>query len=135
MARRSQDVTDAELAVLDVLWQRGPSSRRQLADLLYPGGQPAHYTTVQKLLQRLEAKGHVSCLAGTPVRTFQATISRDALISRRLLDVADKLCDGSLTPLFMNLMRAKPLSERELQELRDLVKQLSRHPKGKSASR
>jgi BlaI family penicillinase repressor len=135
MARSSQDVTDAELAVLEVLWQRGASSRRQIADVLYPGGQPVHYTTVQKLLERLQAKHHVACTAQTSVRTFEATVSRDELIGRRLLDVADKLCDGSLTPLLMNLMRAKPLSERELQELRDLVKQLANQPKRQVPSR
>src|SRR5215831_2533830 len=99
MPRPPQDVTDAELAVLEVLWERGPSSRRQIADVLYPGGQPAHYTTVQKLLERLQAKGHVVCQAESPARTFAATVSRDELISRRLRDVADKLCDGSVTPL------------------------------------
>src|SRR5437867_3096103 len=73
MPRPPQDVTDAELAVLEVLWTQGPSSRRQIADVLYPGGQPAHYTTVQKLLERLESKGHVACRAETPVRTVGAT--------------------------------------------------------------
>jgi len=128
-------VTDAELAVLEVLWTQGPSSRRLIADVLYPGGQPAHYTTVQKLLERLESKGHVVCRAETPVRTFAATVSRDELISRRLLDVADKLCEGSLTPLLMNLVRAKPLSERELKELRELVERLGKGRKRKGEGR
>ena len=135
MPRPPQDVTDAELAVLEVLWTQGPSSRRQIADVLYPGGQPAHYTTVQKLLERLESKGHVACRAETPVRTFAATVSRDELISRRLLDVADKLCEGSLTPLLMNLVRAKPLSERELKELRELVERLGKGRKRKGEGR
>jgi BlaI family transcriptional regulator, penicillinase repressor len=135
MPRLPPDVPDAELAVLEVLWERGPSSRRQLADVLYPGGLPAHVTTVQKLLERLEKKGHVRCSAASPVRTFAATVSRDALISRRLLDVADKLCEGSLTPLLMNLMRSKPLSERELAELRALVEELGKKPTRKSNTR
>ncbi len=135
MPRPTQDVTEAELAVLEVLWDQGPSSRRQIADVLYPGGKTAQYTTVQKLLERLQAKGHVVDRAAKPVRTFEATISRDALISRRLLDVADKLCDGSVTPLLMNLVRAKQLSERELQELRDLVKQLTKQSKDKGGIR
>ena len=135
MSRPPQDVTDAELAVLEVLWERGPSSRRQVADVLYPGGQPAHYTTVQKLIERLQAKGHVVCQAEAPVRLFTATVSRDELISRRLLDVADKLCDGSLTPLLVNLVRAKPLSERELQELRELIKELSKQQRRQGEKR
>jgi predicted transcriptional regulator len=135
MSRPPQDVTDAELAVLEVLWERGPSSRRQVADVLYPGGQPAHYTTVQKLIERLQAKGHVVCQAEAPVRLFTATVSRDELISRRLLDVADKLCDGSLTPLLVNLVRAKPLSDRELQELRELIKELSKQQRRQGEKR
>jgi BlaI family penicillinase repressor len=135
MSRSPQDVTDAELTVLEVLWDKGSCSRRQIADVLYPGGQPAHYTTVQKLIERLQAKGHVVCQADAPVRLFAATVSRDALISKRLLDVAEKLCDGSLTPLLVNLVRAKPLSDRELEELRELIKELSRQPRRKGETR
>jgi predicted transcriptional regulator len=121
-------VTDAELAVLQVLWEQGPANRRQITNVLYPGGTPAHYTTVQKLLERLAAKSYVSAdRAETPVR-FAATISRDELISHRLRDVADTLCEGSLTPLLTNLVRAKPLSAREVQELRDLLDELKQFP-------
>src|SRR5438270_282872 len=59
MPRTPQDVTDAELAVLQALWDGGPADRRRLAEALYPGGGPASYTTVQKLLERLQAKGSV----------------------------------------------------------------------------
>ncbi len=72
MPRMPQDVTDAEMAVLQVLWDQGPANRRQITDLLYPGGGPALYTTVQKLLERLEAKGYVTKDRGEGVRTFTA---------------------------------------------------------------
>src|SRR5437588_384958 len=109
MARTPQDVSDAQLGVLGVLWERGPSTRREIADALYPGGGPAHYTTVQKLLERLEEKGLVAGGRGAGVRTFQALVGREELIRRRLRDVADKLAGGSLTPLLMNLVRAQPV--------------------------
>jgi predicted transcriptional regulator len=133
MARTSQDVTDTELAVLQVLWERGPSSRRQITDLLYPDGGPAHVTTVQKLLERLEKKGHVRRGSGDGPITFTAITGREELISRWLLDVADKLCGGSLTPLLMNLVRANPLTPRELQELQELLHEQSkqRRPRNK----
>jgi predicted transcriptional regulator len=135
MARTPQDVTDTELALLHVLWDRSPATRRQLTDALYPGGGPAHYTTVQKLLERLEAKGCVRTNRGGSMLTFTATVGREELISRRLLDVAEKLCGGSLTPLLMNLVRAKPLTARELQELQDLITELSRQAKRKGDKR
>jgi predicted transcriptional regulator len=135
MPRTPQDVTDAELAVLQVLWDKGSATRRQLTDVLYPAGGPAQYTTVQKLLERLEAKGFVRRDKGGEVLTFRATIDREGLISRTLLDVADKLCGGSLTPLLMNLVRAKPLTPAELDELRDLLEELRRPPRSRGKSR
>jgi predicted transcriptional regulator len=131
MARTPQDVTDTELAVLQMLWDRGPATRRQITDILYPGGGPSHYTTVQKLLERLEAKGFVRKDRGEAALTFTATVGREELISRRLLDVAEKLCGGSLTPLLINLVRARPLSARELRELQDLIEDLSRQTRRK----
>ena len=110
MARTPQDVTDAELAILQILWEQDPATRRLLTDQLYPGGSPAHYTTVQKLLERLEGKGYVVPDRSQDVVTFRASVSREDLISRRLLDVAEKLCEGSVTPLLMNLVRSNRLS-------------------------
>jgi BlaI family penicillinase repressor len=124
MARTPQDVTDAELAVLQVLWERGPCNRRDLAARLYPGGSPAHYTTIQKLLERLEAKGHVASDRAGKTVSFTATIGREELINRRLQAMADKLCEGSLTPLLTNLIQAQRLSPKELQELRALIDRL-----------
>lgn len=120
------DVTDAELAVMRHLWAHGTQTRRQLTDALYPDGGPAHFTTVQKLLERLEAKGYVHSPRGGAVRTFAAAVGRDSLIRRRLRDVADKLCDGAVAPLLMHLVESGPLSANEVAELRALVRRLGK---------
>ena len=60
MERAPQDATDAELAVLQVLWDQGPVTVRTITDVIYPKGTASHYGTVQKLLERLEAKGFVN---------------------------------------------------------------------------
>jgi predicted transcriptional regulator len=135
MPRTSQDVTETELAILQVLWDQGTATRRQITDVLYPGGASAHYATVQKLLERLEAKGYVRHDRGDSVLRFTAAVDREQFISRRLLDMADKLCGGSLTPLLMNLVRAKPLSARELDELRALLEELRPPAKAKGKPR
>jgi BlaI family transcriptional regulator, penicillinase repressor len=118
MARRAtEDVTDTELAILQVLWDRGDSTRRQITDALYPGGSEAHYATVQNLLGRLERKGFVRHDRGDGVLSFSATVDRDELIRRRLQDLADKLCGGAAAPLVMNLVRSQPLTAAEVEEL------------------
>jgi BlaI family transcriptional regulator, penicillinase repressor len=133
MARTPQDVTHTELAILQILWDQGPSTRRQITDLLYPRGGPAQYATVQKLLERLEAKGFVTAKnRGQGVLTFTVSVDRDELISRKLQEMAEKLCGGSMTPLLMNLVRAQPLTDRQLDELRSFVEDLRRKTRRKS---
>ena len=126
MARRPQHVTDAEREVLRVLWDTGPSTIRELADQVYPGGASSEYATVQKLLERLEDKGHVTRRAQGRQNVFTARVRREQLVAQRLRDTADELCDGSLTPLLTQLVSSARLTREELAELRRLVDRLSR---------
>jgi BlaI family penicillinase repressor len=126
MARTPQDITDAELAVLQVLWDAGPATIRQITDQLYPGGRASHYATVQKLLERLEDKGCVRRDRRGPVNIFAATLGRDELIGRKLQSVAEQLCGGSWTPLLTNLVQGRRLNARERKALRDLIDELDR---------
>ena len=133
MARAPKDVTDTELALLQVLWDGGAATIRVLTDALYPGGAAAQYATVQKLLERLEDKGLVQRDRGGPAHLFTPAISREDLIGRRLQDVAEKLCGGSLTPLLTHLVRARRLNDRERQALRNLIDELDQDGKKKGS--
>lgn len=132
MARTPRDITDAELAVMQALWQTGAATIRQLMEILYGEGGGSQYATVQKLLERLEKKGCVRRDRGHAVHVFSAAIHRGELIGRRLRDVADKLCGGSLTPLLSHLVHARPLTQRERDELRALIDELGKKRKPKS---
>ncbi len=126
MNRQFQDVTEAELALLQSLWDQGPATIRQLVERVYQQSGASVYGTVQKLLDRLEAKGFVERDRGEPVHVFRAAIDRDELIGRRLRAVADSLCGGSLSPLLTQLVEGRGLSERERRELRLLIEKLER---------
>jgi predicted transcriptional regulator len=130
MARTPQDVTDAELAVLQVLWETGPATIRQLRDRLYPGEGTSKYGTVQKLLERLMQDDYVTRQESAGAHVFTAAVDRDELIGRRLRSVAEKLCGGSVTPLLTHLMRTQRLSAAEREELRALIDELDK-PRGK----
>ena len=119
------DVTETELAVLEQLWAaEEPSTIRASSDRLYPGGGAAHYATVQKLLERLEAKKFVRRDDSAMAHRFTAAVKRDELIGRRLRAMADKLCGGSMTPLITSLVESRALTKRELGELRELIDKL-----------
>jgi predicted transcriptional regulator len=137
MARTPQDVTDKELEILQVLWERGASTIRQITEVLYPEGRTAQYATVQKLLERLEAKPlpWVTRDRSGPVHTFTARHGRDELIAQRLRSMADQLCGGSLAPLLTHLVQGQKLSAKQRQELRDLIDQLDQSGKRKGDRR
>lgn len=123
---REKDVPDAELAILQVLWDQGPRTIRQLTDALYPDGSDVYYATVQKLLERLEDKGHVHRDRSAHAHRFEAVTDRDTLIGQRLRSVAEKLTGGMLAPLLTHLVRAETLTKEERQELRALIDELDR---------
>lgn len=125
MDRTGHDVTDAELAVLQELWQRGTATVRQITDVLYPGGGASPYATVQKFLERLEVKGFVARDRSSWPHIYSPSVDRDVLIGRRLRAVAEELCGGSLTPLLTHLLDAERLSEEERQELRNFLRNRS----------
>jgi predicted transcriptional regulator len=121
MSRPLPNVTDAEWAVLQLLWDRGRSTVRQLTDVLYPKGGPSEYATVHKLLERLEAKGYVRRDRVAGVYVFGAAVDRDTVIGQQLEALVEKMCGGSLQPLLSNLVRVKRLTPQELRELLALV--------------
>ncbi len=121
--RPAPRVTDAELAVLETLWKDGSLSIRQIADRLYPGGATSEYATVQKLLERLETKGCVARDRRSFAHTFRAQIERADVIDQQLAEVAEKLCEGSLTPLLLHLVEKQKLSREDREMLRRLLEE------------
>lgn len=122
--RKPVSVPDAELAVLKVLWSRGSASIREITDVLYPDGGTSEYATVQKLLDRLRERGCVSRRKAGRAHVFRATVERAQLIHDHLREGADKLCEGSLTPLLTHLVDGRHLSHDEIARLRELIDEL-----------
>jgi BlaI family transcriptional regulator, penicillinase repressor len=126
MMRGVQDVTDAELAVLQELWNQGTATVRRLMDVLYPEGGPSPFATVQKLLERLALKGYVTRERTEGVHVYRALLGRDQLAGQWLETMAKKLGEESLTPLLTHLVTNKRLSTRELADLRKVLDRLMR---------
>ena len=133
MPREPQDVTEAELSLMQRLWDMRRASIRQLTDDLYPAGSAAQYATVQKQLERLEAKGFVRRDRSLFVHVFEPAVDRDELIGRRIRSVAEKLCGGSLVPILSHLARSKALTDKERRALRELIEPPDEPGAGKRA--
>jgi predicted transcriptional regulator len=117
-------VSESELEVLKTLWDIGPGPVRAVNAALKRRGRRWAYTTVQTLLQRLEAKGYVACDRGGPAHVYRAAVSRDGLVSRRLRDLADQLCGGTASPLLLALVEEGRLTSEDVRQLRRLLDRL-----------
>lgn len=124
MAKRSKDVTAAELAILEQLWQHEQATVKDLSLWLYGASTASDIATVQKLLVRLEAKDCVKRDRGRWPHQFHATIDREQLISERLQATADELCDGTISSLLTHLVKSKRITARQRQNLRKLLDEM-----------
>jgi predicted transcriptional regulator len=121
MPEGSVNVADAELRLLQILWDRPRSAARELTELVYGQASASEIATVQKLLQRLEAKRLVRRDRSQHVHTFTATLSRSEFAGRQLEQMADKLTEGSLVPFLMHMVENTKLSKKERDQIRSLL--------------
>jgi BlaI family transcriptional regulator, penicillinase repressor len=120
------------LAVLEVLWERGTTTVRQIAEAIYAQCTSSEHATVQKLLDRLKTKNCVQSDRSLWPHQFSATVQREQLIGRRLESMAERLCGGSLQPLLTHLVRNTKLSSQERKSLRALLDELDQETKAPS---
>jgi BlaI family transcriptional regulator, penicillinase repressor len=120
-----ESVTEGELSILEVIWEQGTPTSRDIADVIYEKVSDSKMASVQKLLERLEAKGYVSRDRSERAHRFRELISREDFLRHRLQGLADRLCDGSIVPLVTTLLRSKEgLSEKNGEQLRRLIDEL-----------
>ena len=120
--------TDCELAILRVLWQRGPSTVRQVREEL-ARTRPTGYTTVLKFLQIMTEKGLVRRDETDRRHVYEARASRQRTQRQLVKDVLDKAFGGSAAELVAQALTAGRTSPQELEQIRKLLDELERGPK------
>ncbi|HEX7183724.1 MAG TPA: BlaI/MecI/CopY family transcriptional regulator [Thermoanaerobaculia bacterium] len=115
--------TDAELAILRVLWRRGPSTVKQVHEELLRR-TPSVYTTTLKLLQIMTEKGLVTRDESQRAHLYVARQPEEETQSRLVGDLLDRAFGGSATRLVMRALSSRPASAEELAEIRNLLDRL-----------
>lgn len=115
--------TDAELAILGVLWRLGPSTVRAVMEQL-SRAQPTGYTTVLKLLQIMTEKGLVRRTGAGRQHVYEPTLREQDTQRQLLRDLMDRAFEGSAQKLVLQALSAKPADPAELAEIRRLLNQL-----------
>ena len=119
-------VSDAELDVLKALWEHGPATVRQVEARLRRRKRRWAYTTVLTLLSRLREKGYVASDTTGTAHVFRPAVSRDQLLRHGLSELADRICDGTASPLVHALVKGRRFSADEIAHFRKLLDELER---------
>ena len=128
MPRRSP-VSDAELEVLKVLWAAGPATVRDVGAALRKQRRRLAYNTVLTLLSRLRDKGYVAADRRDTAHLFRAVVTRDEMLGSTLAALADRVCDGTASPLVHALVRGTRFSTDEIEQFRKLLDDLDSNPR------
>ena len=128
MARNQTELSDLERGVVQVIWQRGPSSaeevrkalRRRLSD-----------STVRTLLRRAEEKGYLTHSVEGKTFIYQEAFAPEEVGAESVRRVADQFFGGSVTALLNSIVDAEVISKRELQDLARRISAAEKNNRGK----
>jgi predicted transcriptional regulator len=117
--------TDGELEILQVLWQQGPCTVRQVQEAL-DRRKPTGYTTALKLMQIMAAKGLVSRDESQRSHVYRPRVPADKTQQQLVADLMDRVFRGSAQKLVMQALNSKNVSRQEVSEIRALLDEIER---------
>ena len=117
--------TDGELEILKVLWERGPSTVREVRAALHPH-RPIAHTTVLTLLQTMVEKGYVESDASTHAHVYRARATQPRVALKYARDLLDRVFDGSAPQLVQYALQGRKATPEELAEVRRIIDEVER---------
>jgi predicted transcriptional regulator len=118
--------TDTELEILRALWQRGPSTVREVQETLGEA-RPTGYTTVLKMLQIMTEKGLVRRDESQRAHVYEARLAQEQTQQQMVGDLLERVFGGSATSLVMQaLATKKKTSAEELSQIRQIIDEFER---------
>jgi predicted transcriptional regulator len=122
MRPKSPTLTGQELELMKLIWQAGGATVRDIYESLRDR-RPVAYTTVQTMMNILEAKGHLRKEPGDKAQVYVPVRPHQAVVKSMVREFVDRVFDGSARPLLVHLIKEKGLTARERQALQKLLEQ------------
>jgi predicted transcriptional regulator len=123
MARKDARISDAELQLLQLLWDESPLGATDIAQRV-PPGRSWSLTTVKTLLSRLVAKGALTTENEGRRFRYRPAIARETIAARQAGGLVDKLFGGRVSPLVAQLAEQREIDPKDLDELEALIRSL-----------
>lgn len=124
MAKKFTAVTETELSILTVLWDKGSATVREIAEAIYRKHSPSAHATVKSLLERLAAKGYVASDRADFAHHYRAKIDRQDFVGEQLRQLAEQHFGGSVTPMLLALVDQARLRKSVRDEIRKKIEDL-----------
>jgi BlaI family transcriptional regulator, penicillinase repressor len=124
MRRKTKTLTEQELEIMKVIWDRGEATVRDVVASLSEQRQIA-YTTVMTMMNILEQKGHLKKWQVDRAFVYKPAHAQEQVIGSMVRDFVDRVFNGSAAPLLVHLVDDKKLTEKELNEIREIVRRKS----------
>jgi predicted transcriptional regulator len=119
---KSVTLTEAELRLMDVLWQHGPSTVQQVLEAL-PGKSPLAYNSVLTTIRILEKKGYVRHIKDGRAYIYRALVEREEASRSEIRHLAHRFFQNSHEMLVLNILEDRGVDAEELNRLRQLLEQ------------
>ncbi len=127
---RHENPTPAELEVLQVLWERGPSTVREVMAALAKD-RPRAYTSVMSLMNVMAEKGLLRSKPKGRAFIYSARVSRDKIQSRMVGDLLGRVFEGSASALVLHLLEQSEADPQEIEEIRKAIAEFEQKKGGK----
>ena len=119
--KQSATLTEAELRLMEVLWQRGPSTVQQVLDAL-PGERPLAYNSVLTTIRILEKKGYLAHAKDGRAHVYAPLVERSEATRSEVRHLVQRLFRDSHELLVLNILEDSDLKQDELQRLKQYLK-------------
>ena len=117
---KSPTLTEAELRLMDVLWQEGPSTVQQVLELL-PKKSPLAYNSVLTTIRILEKKGYVRHIKDGRAHIYRPLVEREEASRSEIRHLAHRFFKNSHEMLALNILEERGVDADELNRLRQLL--------------
>jgi predicted transcriptional regulator len=123
MARKkSLTLTDGEHRIMEVLWERGPATVAEVAEV-FEGKDGSAYTTVLTMMRIMRDKGYLSCRKRGRAHVYTPRVNRETAARKAVRQLLTKFFSGSPGELVLSFLRDEALRPEELDELKRRIQE------------
>jgi predicted transcriptional regulator len=127
MKTRTRTLTEQELEIMKVIWERKSATVRDVYEALRERKAVA-YTTVMTMMNILESKGHLVKRPEGRAYVYEPTQAQTQVVSGMVQDFVDRVFDGAARPLLLSLVQERKLSKKDLEEISRLIEETPEEP-------